>query len=225
MEDKDHYLAQKKGGSHPTLLGPIEDALVDYVVPKIPRFIETYHLTLTTIAWSFFIALFGYLSVYSPVYLLAIVIMIFLQWITDLFDGAVGRHRNTGLVRWGFYADHFLDYVFLISIFLGLHFYLEQFAGYNPFHMLIIGLCAIGLFVNSALVGAANKELKVDVMKIGPSEMRLLAILVFLFFYFFGASPLMVVILPLAILSCAVVLVTFILAGADLWKIDMKLKK
>ena len=43
-------------------------------------------------------------------------LMIVLQYLTDLFDGEVGRQRNTGLIKWGFYMDHFLDYLFLSSL-------------------------------------------------------------------------------------------------------------
>ncbi len=51
-----------------------------------------------------------------------------LQWFTDSFDGALGRHRDTGIPRWGFYMDHFLDFVFMCPVFIGWSF---LFAGLN----------------------------------------------------------------------------------------------
>ena len=41
-------------------------------------------------------------------------LMIALQWFTDAFD-AIGRHKNTGLVKWGFLYGSSADYVFLKS--------------------------------------------------------------------------------------------------------------
>jgi hypothetical protein len=35
------------------------------------------------------------------------------QWFTDCLDGALGRYRDTGIPKWGYYMDHFLDFVFM----------------------------------------------------------------------------------------------------------------
>ena len=32
---------------------------------------------------------------------------------TDSFDGALGRRRDTGIPKWGYYMDHLLDFVFM----------------------------------------------------------------------------------------------------------------
>src|SRR3989338_628965 len=105
-----------------SLLGKIEKNFVDRNIDKIPRSIETYHLTLSTIVWSGLIVLFGYLSQYSIYWLIGTCVMIIFQYLTDLFDGAVGRHRQTGLILWGYYMDHFLDYIFLCSLLVGYSF-------------------------------------------------------------------------------------------------------
>src|SRR5688572_16316355 len=77
-------------------------------VGRIPRWLETYHLTMLTLVWSILIPLFGALARTNIHWLWMVSVMIVLQYITDLFDGAVGRLRGTGLVRWGFFMDHFL---------------------------------------------------------------------------------------------------------------------
>ena len=40
--------------------------------------------------------------------------MIVLHYFTDHFDGKLGKYRDTGLRKWGFYMDHLFDYGFLV---------------------------------------------------------------------------------------------------------------
>ncbi len=105
------FAGDKKVGY--SLFGKLEQRLVKAYVGRIPSFIETYHLTLTTLLWSMAIVGFSYLAQFNIHWMWLTSVMIIFQYLTDLFDGAVGRLRNTGLIRWGYYMDHFLDYIFL----------------------------------------------------------------------------------------------------------------
>ena len=64
--------------------------------------------------------------------------MVFFQYVTDHYDGKVGKYRNTGLVRWGYYMDHFLDYVWLCSIIIGYAFILPEKSRYQILILLAI---------------------------------------------------------------------------------------
>jgi len=173
---------KKKGFS---LFGSLEKKIVEKFTPKIPLCIETYHLTLLTILWSLLIVLFGYLAKNNLNWLWMISLMIVFQYITDLFDGAVGRYRNTGLVKWGYYMDHFLDYIFLCSILIGYMFILPEELNYLLFFILAI----LGSFmVNSYLSFAATNELKISYLKIGPTEVRLGFIIVNTSWIIFGQT-------------------------------------
>jgi phosphatidylglycerophosphate synthase len=90
--------------------------MVSFLVPKVPGFLETYHLTMMTLLWCVGIVVCSYLARQNLYWLWLVSLFIVLQYISDVLDGAVGRHRDTGLIKWGFYMDHFLDYVFLMSI-------------------------------------------------------------------------------------------------------------
>src|SRR5215204_1639119 len=83
-----------------SLFSPWERRFVARYVTRVPKFLETYHLTLLTIVWSLAILFFGWLARENIQWLWMVSLMIVFQYITDLFDGAVGRHRNTGLVKW-----------------------------------------------------------------------------------------------------------------------------
>ena len=111
MEKKGFGGAFKKGES---ILGPWEKAFVLRWVNRIPNWLETYHLTLLTLVWTGLVIFCAWKVRVSGqiLWFWGVSVAIALQYLTDLFDGAVGRTRNTGLVKWGFYMDHFLDFVF-----------------------------------------------------------------------------------------------------------------
>ena len=90
--------------------------MVARYVTSVPGWLETYHLTLLTVVWCMGILLLGWLARGNIQWMWMISLMIVFQYITGLFDGAVGRYRNTGLVKWGFFMDHFLDYIFLCAM-------------------------------------------------------------------------------------------------------------
>ena len=102
MEKKGFGGAFKKGES---ILGPWEKAFVLRWVNRIPNWLETYHLTLLTLVWTGLVIFCAWKVRVSGqiLWFWGVSVAIALQYLTDLFDGAVGRTRNTGLVKWGFY--------------------------------------------------------------------------------------------------------------------------
>ena len=90
-------------------------------VNRVPFWLETHHLTLLTIPWTGLVIASAWQVRESGDirWFWGVSLAIVLQYLTDLFDGAVGRTRNTGLVKWGFYMDHFLDYVFQCGLIIG----------------------------------------------------------------------------------------------------------
>jgi len=77
-----------------SLLARYEKRFIDGNVQRFPNWIEGYHLTLTTLLWSAGLIVFGWLARISYHWLWGSSLMLFLQWFTDSFDGALGRHRN-----------------------------------------------------------------------------------------------------------------------------------
>jgi len=200
----------------------IENRFKNWAVPKIPKCIETYHLTLLTILWSILIIMFGWLARYNIQWFWGASFFIFMQWVTDLFDGELGRQRNTGLVKWGFYMDHFLDYIFLSSILISYIFTLPvEFWPYLFFVLMVFG----GFMVNSFLFFGATGNMRIHQEGIGPTEMRLAFIL---------NNILVVTIKPVflanflpLVLIFATLILTYIVYKDHkiLWKLDMKNKK
>ena len=210
---------QKLGRS---LLSTPENRFKHWAVPKLPRAIETYHLTLTTILWSIGNVICGFWARNNLKILWVVSLMIILQYVTDLFDGEVGRQRNTGLIKWGFYMDHFLDYIFLCSlVFVG---YMISPEGLEIWYF---GLAIVlGAFmVNSFLSFAATNEFQIYYYGIGPTEMRVVFILANTFIILCGSDTLPVLV-PMVVLLCFMGLVinTFQIQS-KLWQLDMQAKQ
>lgn len=158
-----------------SFLTPLERRLASRVLPRIPAWLQTYHLTMMTVIWSALILLFSYLAANDLRWLWGVSAMVFLQYVTDHYDGKIGKYRNTGLVRWGYYMDHLLDYVFLCSIIIGYSFILPEKSRYQILIMLAI---FAGYEVSTFLAFAATDRLKISFLKLGPTEFRLAVIVI-----------------------------------------------
>jgi phosphatidylglycerophosphate synthase len=205
------------------LLADAEERLKQWLLPKVPKRIETYHLTLSTLLWCAMIILFSFLARYDIRYLWVVSVMIFAQYITDLLDGAIGRERKTGLVKWGYYMDHFLDYIFLCSILIGYGLMIEDHNKYLLFYVLAL----FGAFmVNSFLSFAATGSFRISYMGFGPTEMRLVFILVNAFIICFHDRFNMTLMLPVVLAGATFVLFAVVYkTQQQLWRIDMEAKR
>ena len=158
-----------------SFLSPIERRLAPWVLPRIPRWLETHHLTMLTLVWSILILLFSSLARADIRWLWLVSLMIALHWITDHFDGKVGKYRNTGLVRWGYYMDHLLDYFFLCSVIMGYAFILPERSRFQ----LLFTLAIFGAYdMSTFLEFAATDRLQISYLKFGPTEFRLALIVI-----------------------------------------------
>lgn len=218
MSDKSFAGDRKVGQS--ILTGP-EKAFVAWGTPRVPLWLETYHLTMLTVLWSALNLLFGYLARTNIHWLWMVSLMIVLQYVTDLFDGAVGRTRNTGLVKWGFYMDHFLDYIFLCSLVMAG--YLIAPEGLGFFYVLLLALTG-GFMVNSFLSFAATNAFEIYTYGFGPTEMRIGFIAINTVIILTGTAHFPVTV-PLVCAACFIgLLVMAIRSHRKLWALDMEKK-
>jgi phosphatidylglycerophosphate synthase len=158
-----------------SFLTPLERRLAVRVLPRIPSWLETYHLTMLTLVWSGFILFFSYLARNDLRWLWGVSAMVAMQYVTDHYDGKIGKYRGTGLVRWGYYMDHLLDYVFLCSVIIGYSFILPE---RSRFQILIMLAIFAGYEVSTFLAFAATDRLKISYLKFGPTEFRLALIVI-----------------------------------------------
>jgi len=156
-----------------------------WLVKRMPKYIQGYHLTLSTIIWSILIVVFSYFSSWNIHWLWLVSLMIFLQYITDSIDGLLGITRKDGLAKWGYYMDHFLDYVFICSIIFGYFFIVTLHYRY----MLLFILAIFGAYmINTFLYFSVTQKFKITYMYVGPSEVRLIFIIINTLLIFFGKT-------------------------------------
>jgi len=166
-----------------SLLSPLERRIAPAVLPLIPGWLQTYHLTMLTLLWSGLILVFSYLAARNLRWLWLVSLMILLHYVTDHLDGKVGKYRNTGLLRWGYYMDHLLDYFFLCSVIIGYAFILPAHTRYQLLFMLAI---FAGYEMSTFLAFAATDRLKISYLKFGPTEFRLAIIVINTLIILFG---------------------------------------
>jgi len=204
-----------------SFLTPLERRLAIRVLPRIPTWLETYHLTMLTLVWSGLILYFSSLAARDLRWLWGVSVMIGLQYVTDHYDGKIGKYRGTGLVRWGYYMDHLLDYLFLCSVIVGYAFILPE---RSRFQILIMLAIFAGYEVSTFLAFAATDRLKISYLKFGPTEFRLALIVINALLVQFGTRQ-MVNGLKYVNIGAAIGLALVVYRTHKLiWELDMKHK-
>ena len=203
------------------LLDRFEQGLVSRYVSKVPPWLETYHLTLLSLVWSGLILFFSWLATGDIRWLWGSSAVIVAQYLTDLFDGAVGRHRHTGLVRWGYYMDHLLDFVFLFAIGTGYAWIAPE-----PYriHVLLVMGCFATAMVSTYLAFNVTHEFRLSHFRIGPTEVRIALIAVnTLAVYSEGFQQWLKVAIPAILaVSLAALAVVVYRTQHHIWTLDME---
>ncbi|MBW8016859.1 MAG: hypothetical protein FVQ82_11780 [Planctomycetes bacterium] len=203
-----------------SLLADLEKRFIMANVGKFPKWIEGYHLTLLTIPWTIGLVVFGFLASRGSIsWLWGSSLMLVLQWFTDSFDGALGRTRNTGIPKWGFYMDHFLDYLFMSGVFISWTFFFE---GLNNLYVWFMVMAMGSLMVNSFLSFGATGEFKITYLRTGPTEMRLGFIAINTFLIIFGSEFLDKIVLYVMLAFAAMVVIIIYRTQKYVWAKDME---
>jgi phosphatidylglycerophosphate synthase len=128
------------------------------------------------------------------------------QYLTDAIDGKVGQLRNDGLLRWGFYVDHVLDYVFLCSMLFGYALLVPSESQWlMTAAMALAGCFMASSFLACSLIGS----LPISFGPVGPVEVRIILVLVNVWLAAGGRAALAVV-LPVVLAACFAVLVLMV---------------
>jgi archaetidylinositol phosphate synthase len=109
----------------------------------------------------------------SPGYLWMASLGFVLNWFGDSLDGTLARYRNIERPRYGFFIDHTMDTISLLLIFAGI--------AISPYvHGVYAVLALVGYLVLSVYVYLATYTsgiFRITYLSVGPTELRLLAIL------------------------------------------------
>jgi len=105
-----------------------------------------------------------------------------IQWFGDSLDGTLARYRKIERPRYGFFVDHIIDSISEVLIFIGL--------GLSPFLRFDLALLALVSYLLASiyvyLATFVNGVFRIAYSGIGPTEMRLIAILANTVVFFTG---------------------------------------
>ncbi len=196
----EHFSGDQKHLDH--FLRSYEKKLISTFLPLVPAWMSTVHLTLMTFLWAALVVFLGYLSAKNIHWLWGSSACIFFQHITDMLDGEIGRVRNEGLVKWGFYMDHFLDYVFTCAIIAGYLFLLPS--EYFPLVLLCFAVTG-GFMVHTLMDFSITGDFKISFNRVGVAEARYFLIVLNTALIVFG-KELFVAVFPFIVLFSGVAL-------------------
>ena len=108
------------------------------------------------------------------------------NWFGDSLDGTLARYRHIERPKYGFFIDHMLDAACQVMIFLGLG--LTPYISFNIACLALIAylLLSVLVYVRLCVVG----EFRISYGKMGPTEIRVIAILINTLMYFAGPRSL-----------------------------------
>ena len=155
---------------HRSLLAAPEKRLLIAIARRLPRWVNSDHLTMLALAA---MAVAGGAYVLTGWDLRArwlVVAALAVNWFGDSLDGTVARVRQTERPRYGFYVDHVVDIAGSALLFAGL--------AASPFMAapIALGVLAAYLLVSAEvyLATAVHSVFRMSFAGVGPTELRIL---------------------------------------------------
>ena len=151
-----------------------ERRLLRAVAARVPRFLRPNHFTAVGTFAAVATGTAYALTTFDAGWLWVASLMLALNWFGDSLDGTLARVRKTERPRYGYYLDHIVDAFSTIAIGVGL--------GLSPYVdfgvamglVLVYLVLSINVYLESSVFGV----FKLSYGRIGPTEVRLLLIVV-----------------------------------------------
>ena len=174
------------------LLAEPERRLLRALAARVPRAIRSNHLTvLGTLGAAAAGAAYA-LSSFHPAWLWAASVMLVVNWLGDSLDGTLARVRQTQRPKYGYYLDHIVDAFSTAAIGLGI--------GLSPYVDvgIALGLVVVylALSINVYLESTVFGVFRLGYGRLGPTEVRLILILLNSAMALYEASPVALAITP-----------------------------
>lgn len=168
------------------LLGFLERPALAWFVRHMPAWVNSDMLTLLGLFGSILIGvayfMVGQGAIKGNWYLHLASLGFFINWFGDSLDGNLARYRQMQRPNYGYYTDHSIDGITAILLFLGI--------GYSGIARLDVTLLALAGYLLSMLQVMlkthATGVFEMTSIKIGPTELRVLAMIANTVIFFFG---------------------------------------
>ncbi len=155
------------------LLAVPEKRFLRWVAAKLPRWVLPDDMTALGVVAALAVAVAYQLSNDGNGWLWAASALLVVQWLGDSLDGTLARVRRIERPTYGYYLDHLVDAIATAAIGIGL--------GLSPFMLLSVGTLIVVAYlilsINVYLESFAFNRFSIGYGKIGPTEIRLILIL------------------------------------------------
>jgi archaetidylinositol phosphate synthase len=153
-----------------SLLATAEKRALHYMAERLPKWVNSDHLTLLGLSAMFLAGASYWVSRWDRRALLLVVISLAVNWFGDSLDGTLARVRNQQRPRYGFYVDHVVDLVGTFFLLGGL-----ALSGFMT-PLIALGMLAIFLMVEAEVYLATHVRgvFKMAFLKCGPTELRII---------------------------------------------------
>jgi phosphatidylglycerophosphate synthase len=164
------------------LLGPLERPTLKWLAAHMPAWVTPDKLTTVGVFGSVLVATSYILSSYDRNFLWLASLGFVVNWLGDSLDGTLARHRRIERPIYGFFVDHVMD-AFSVSIIV-LALGLTPYVNFTIACLTLIAylLLSVLVFVRTSAVG----EFKISYSKLGPTEIRVSAVILNATMYFGG---------------------------------------
>ena len=166
------------------LLGPLERPTLNWLAAHMPAWVTPDTCTIVGMLGSLGVAASYMLTAYDRNFLWLASLGFVVNWLGDSLDGTLARYRRIERPIYGFFVDHTIDAFSVSVIILGLG--LTPHISFNIACLVLITylLLSVLVFVRTSAVG----EFKISYGKLGPTEVRVIAVLLNAAMYFGGVQ-------------------------------------
>ena len=164
------------------LLGQLERPALKWFAAHLPAWVSPDACTVIGVIGTVTIFVGYVLSRLDRNFLWLASIGFIINWFGDSMDGTLARYRDIERPVFGFFIDHVIDAASQVPIFLGLG--LTPFISFNVACLILIAYLLLSVLTYVRIYVAA--EFKISYGKLGPTEFRVIAILLNIGMYFGG---------------------------------------
>ena len=176
---KVEYKRDRQNAINTGITAKVEEDIKEWVCPRIPKWINSDHLTILGVIAIFIVAVGFILGFSERLYLLLVPVGLFLNWFGDSFDGSLARYRKKTRPNYGYYIDHMVDAIVVIIFALGL-----GISGFVRIDLaLLFAIMYMALMIHVELVTFVQNSFKYSFGLIGPTEMRIFGVLITIYMY------------------------------------------
>jgi len=156
------------------VLANFERRLLERLARRVPRRIRPNHFTALGMVGAAGSGLAYALARYNPAWLWVASVLLAIHWLGDSLDGTLARVRGAERPKYGFYLDHVMGALSVVCVGLGI-----GFSGYVSLSLALAAVAgymalAVNVYLESSVFGVA----RVEYGRIGPTEARLVLVVV-----------------------------------------------